>query len=186
MRRSRYIAQAGIIAAVYAVLTFIMIQTPLGYGPVQFRLSEALTVTACLTPAGIAGLTLGSVVANAAMVPQFGPIALLDVVFGSLGTLLGALWMWRFRSKTRLALLGPVVSNALIVPAYLPLVLAATGFYDRTILGIDVASSWPAMYAFGVVSVGIGQFVTVYVLGGLVLMSLRRTGLDRVFRMAEE
>ncbi|TDB36854.1 MAG: QueT transporter family protein [Actinobacteria bacterium] len=183
MKHSRRIAQAGIIAAVYAVLTFVMIQTGLASGPVQFRLSEALTVVACLTPAAIPGLALGSVVANAAMLPVFGPIALLDVVFGSLGTLLGAMWMWRFRRRRSIALLGPVVTNALIVPAYLPIILAAGGYYEHTIFGVNIAASWPAMYAFGVVTVGIGQFVSVYILGGLVLVALRRLGFERLFGM---
>lgn len=181
MKLSRHIAQAGIIAAVYAALTFITIQSPLGYGPIQLRLSEAVTVVGCLTPAAIPGLALGSVIANAAMLPAFGPVALLDVVFGSLGSLLGAVWMWRFRKRTGIALLGPVVSNALIVPAYLPLVLAATGFYDVNVLGIDIASSWPTMYAFGVVTVGAGQAIVVYLLGGVVLAALRRLGFERMF-----
>ncbi|MHB1340957.1 MAG: QueT transporter family protein [Coriobacteriia bacterium] len=181
MNRSRYVAQAGVIAAVYAALTFIMIQNPLGYGPVQLRLSEALTVIAVFTPAAIPGLALGCVIANAAMLAQFGPIALLDVVFGSLATLLGAWWTHRLRARPALALLGPVVTNALIVPAYLPIVLGAIGFYDVTVLGFDIASSWPLMYAYGVVTVGVGQAVVVYALGLPLLMLLRRLGLGRMF-----
>jgi uncharacterized membrane protein len=53
--KTRDIARAGVIAAAYAALTLLVIQTPLGYGPVQFRLSEALTVKAELTPAAITG-----------------------------------------------------------------------------------------------------------------------------------
>ncbi len=174
MKRTTYVAQAGVIAAVYAVLTFFMIQTGLASGPIQFRLSEALTVVACVTPAAIPGLTLGSIVANAALLPVFGPTALLDVIFGSLGTLLGALWMWRFRKRQGLALLGPVVTNALIVPAYLPVILAAGGYYEHTIFGVNIAASWPAMYAFGVVTVAVGQFVSVYGFGLPLLLILKR------------
>ncbi|MGB4592629.1 MAG: QueT transporter family protein, partial [Coriobacteriia bacterium] len=86
MNRARYVAQAGVIAAVYAALTFIVIQNPLGYGPIQLRLSEVVTVIAVFTPAAIPGLVLGCAIANAAMLAQFGPFALLDVVFGSLAT----------------------------------------------------------------------------------------------------
>jgi len=176
VKRTTYVAQAGVIAAVYAVFTLVMIQSPLGYGPVQFRLSEAVTVLAALTPAAIPGLLLGSILANSFMISQFGAIALLDVVFGSLGTLLGSLWMWRLRERPALALLGPVVTNALIVSAYLPIMLAATGFYDHTILGIDIASSWPTMYAFGVLTVGAGQALVMYVLGLPLLLVLKRLG----------
>jgi Zn-dependent alcohol dehydrogenase len=78
------------------------------------------------------------------------------------------------------------VTNALIVPAYLPFVLAATGFYDLTLFGISVSSSWPAMYAFGVATVAAGQFVAVYVLGGVVLAALKRLGFEQMFGVAED
>ena len=122
MKPTRRIAQAGVIAAVYAALTILVLQLPggLGWGPIQFRVSEALTVIAALTPAAIPGLAAGTAIANASLMTQVGPIALLDVSLGSLATLLGALWTWRFRERTKLALAGPVVANALIVPAYLP------------------------------------------------------------------
>lgn len=164
------------IAAVYAAFTLLVSYLPLnlGFGLVQFRLSEAITVLATLTPAAIPGLTLGSLLANALNPAAVWPIQLLDVVFGSLGTLLGALWAWRFRSRTWLALAGPVVCNALIVPAYLPLMLAGLGLYEVPFLGIDVEGQWMAMYALGVLTVGIGQIVVVYTLGLGLLTALRR------------
>jgi uncharacterized membrane protein len=171
---------------VYAALTLVAISTPLGYGPVQVRLSEAATVIALFTPAAIPGLWLGAVIANGFMVGQLGAIALLDVVFGGLGTLLGAAWTWRFRSRPALALAGPVVANALVVPAYLPFMLAGLGFYRVPFLGIDVSGSWPAMYLFGVVSVGIGQTIAVYGLGWPLAMALRRLGLPDLLRSAEQ
>jgi len=92
MPRTRYVAQAGVIAAVYAALTLAMVQTPLGYGPVQLRLSEALTVVACLTPAAIPGLWAGTLIANAWMLAQVGVgIGQALVVYGLGLPLLGAL-----------------------------------------------------------------------------------------------
>ncbi len=181
MKRTTYVAQAGVIAAIYAVFTLVMIQSPLGFGPVQLRLSEVATVLAVLTPAAVPGLVIGSVVANSFMVAQFGAVALLDVVFGSLGTLLGAVWTWRFRKRPVFALLGPVITNALIVPAYLPIVLAATGFYNVNILGVDIASSWPTMYAFGVLTVAAGQAIVVYGIGLPLLLLLKRTKVGEGF-----
>jgi uncharacterized membrane protein len=181
VKRSTYVAQAGVIAAVYGAFTLVMIQTGIGSLPLQLRLSEAVTVLAVLTPAAMPGLFLGSVVANSFMVAQFGAVALLDVVFGSLGTLLGAVWTWRLRKRPLLALLGPVITNALIVPAYLPLVLAATGFYDVTVCGISVASSWPTMYAFGVLAIGVGQAIVIYALGLPLLLLLKRLGVGEGF-----
>lgn len=179
-RRSRYVTQAGLIAALYAATTIPVIQNPLTYGPVQLRVSEALTVLALFTPAAIPGLTIGCAVANGAMIAQFGPLALLDVVFGSLATFLGAVWTYRLRRSPALALLGPVVANALIVAAYLPIVLAATGLYDQTVLGVRIADSWLWMYLFGVVTVGAGEFAAVYVFGGLLAVALRLSGAARI------
>ncbi len=174
--RARQVAQAGVIAAVYGALTFVVIQlgSVLSYGVVQFRVSEALTVVALLTPAAIPGLLIGSALANLSSVAAFGVIGLLDVVFGSLGTLLGALWSWRFRRRTAIALLGPVIFNALIVPAYLPLMLGASGITTVPLLGITLSSSWPVLYLAGVVGVGVGQAVVVYGLGWPLLLVLRR------------
>ncbi|GAB4278608.1 MAG: QueT transporter family protein [Coriobacteriia bacterium] len=165
MRLSRYVAQAGLIAAVYGTLSVVVIQNPWGFGPVQFRVSESLTVVALFTPAAVPGLWLGTVFANLFMLPAFGPVALLDVVFGGLGTLLGAAWTWHFRPRRALALAGPVISNALIVPAYLPVILAGMGFYSVPVFGWDLEGHYLAMYVFGVASVGIGQAVVVYGLG---------------------
>ncbi len=179
MRRSSFIARAGVIAAVYAALTIITLQLPtqLGWGLVQFRPSEALTVLATLTPAAIPGLWLGAAVANLFVFAQVGPLALFDVVFGSLASLLGATWTWRFRSRTAVALLGPVVVNALVVPAYLPMLLAGLGFYEVPLLGLDFEGHWLSMYAFGVVAIGLSQALVVYGLGWPLLSALKRIGL---------
>lgn len=185
MSRTRYVAQAGAIAALHAALTFLVVQSPLGYGPVQLRLSEVLMVLAFLTPAAVPGLTLGNAVANGFLLPQLGPFALLDVVFGSLGTLLAALWIRRFRDRTLLALAGPVVANALIVPAYLPFILQAAGievlagYYEVPFLKVNVAGRWLAMYLFGVVAVAAGQAVVMYGLGLPLLVVLRRLRLPQ-------
>ncbi|MFA5843891.1 MAG: QueT transporter family protein [Coriobacteriia bacterium] len=182
MVTTRHIARAGLIAAVYAALTLLVLQLPgqLGWGPVQFRASEAVTVIAVLTPSAVPGLWLGAVAANAFMFTQVGPVALLDVVFGSLGTLAGAAWTWRFRRRRALALAGPVVANALIVPAYLPFLLRGLGFYTLPFVGTSIEGSWPAMYAFGVIAVGIGEAAVVYGLGWPLLVALDRLGIGRL------
>jgi len=179
MSRTRYVAQAGVIAAMYCTLTLLTMQLlqGLAWGPIQLRVSEAFTVIALFTPAGVPGLVVGSVVANALNPAAVWPLAGLDVVFGSLGTLLGALWMRRFKDNVPVALAGPVVANALIVPAYLPVILAGFGFYTIPILGISLEGSWPAMYAFGVVAVGIGEAIVVYAVGWPLFAALDRIGI---------
>jgi len=179
MSRTRYIAQAGVIAAVYCTLTLLTMQflQGLAWGPVQLRVSEAFTVIAMFTPAAVPGLTLGSVVANALNPAAVWPFAGLDVVFGSLGTLLGAVWMRRFVTRPALALAGPVVANALIVAGYLPVMLAGMGFYTVPIFGVNLEGSWLAMYVFGVISIGIGEAIVVYAVGWPLMMALKRTGI---------
>lgn len=180
MMSPRTIARAGLIAAVYGALTILAMQflSFLAIGPVQFRLSEAATVLALFTPAAIPGLAVGSVVANLyALVVLGNPLAMLDVVFGSLGTLLGAVWTWRFRKRPALALLGPVVSNALIVPAYLPFMLKGLGLYKVPFTSVDLEGHYLPMYLFGVAFVALGQAVVVYALGLPLAMSLKRLGL---------
>jgi uncharacterized membrane protein len=144
---------------------------------VQLRLSEALCVLALLTPAAVWGLPIGCALANliGIAVTGSGALGLLDVAFGSLATLLGALWMRRLRERPALALLGPVIANALIVPAYLPIILAAFGFYTIPFTNIDLAGSYPLMYLFGFIAIGLGEAIVIYGLGLPLLRALRRT-----------
>jgi uncharacterized membrane protein len=177
--RARFIAQAAAIAAIYAALTLVTFRFLhlLAWGPVQLRLSEAVTVLAFFTPAAIPGLTAGSVFANLfAAVATGNPMVLFDVVLGSLGTLLGASWTWRFRSRTWLGLLGPVVTNALIVPTYLPLVMRSFGLTEIPVLGLSLAGSWLPIYLALVASVAIGEALVLYGLGLPLLIALRRCG----------
>jgi len=189
VNRTRTIAQAGMIAAVYGALTLLTVQFLgfLAWGPVQLRVSEAVTVIAMFTPAAIPGLTIGSVVANLyTFVATGNPLALLDVVFGSLGTLLGAWWMWRFRGRRMLALLGPVLFNALIVPAYLPLLVKGFGLYQIPFTSIDLEGKWIPMYLFGVVAIGIGEAIVIYGLGLPLSIALERIGIAGMLGTSDE
>lgn len=177
-KKTSYVAQAGMIAAVYAAATLItmFLLQGLAWGPVQFRISEAVTVLAVLTPAAVSGLTIGCVVANliSLAINGTGALGLLDVVFGSLATCLGALWCWKFRSRPKIALLGPVIANALIVPAYLPILLQGIGWYTIPFTDISLDGAYLPMYVFGVFATGIGQALVVYVLGLPLLKALKR------------
>lgn len=178
MPRSRYIAQAGVIAALYAAATLIamMLLQGLAWGPVQFRISEALCVVAVLTPAGIPGLTVGCIIANVVnmVVAGTGALGLLDVVFGSFATFVGAVLCWHLRKRPALAIGSFVLTNALIVPAYLPILLQGLGFYTIPFTNISIDGAYLPMYLFGLVSTGIGEAVVMYVLGLPLLMALKR------------
>ena len=117
-KNTRFLAQAAIIAALYAVLTHLqnLLLPGSATWAIQMRLSEALCVLAFFTPAAIPGLTLGCLLFNI----TFAAALPLDFVVGSLATLLAAFAMWKLRSVKvgRLPLLGllmPAITNALLV-----------------------------------------------------------------------
>ena len=101
-------------------------------------------------------------------------LGLLDVVFGSLATFLGALWCWKMRERPKVALLGPVLANALIVPAYLPLMLQGLGFYTIPFTSIALDGAYLPMYLFGLVATGLGEALVMYVLGLPLFSALKR------------
>ncbi|HIR90364.1 MAG TPA: QueT transporter family protein [Candidatus Limicola stercorigallinarum] len=177
--KSNDVVRVGAIAALYAACTLVtmLFLGNLAWGPVQFRVSEALCVLALFTPHAVPGLTLGCALANIANIALSGTgmLGMLDVVFGSLATCVGAWFTWRMRKHPAIALLGPVLANAIIVPAYLPLLLQATGFYTIPFTSISLDGAWGLMYVFGLVSTGLGEAVIMYVLGYPLARSLART-----------
>ena len=181
--RTKAIARTGMIAAVYAAATLVALLAlqGLAWGPVQFRISEAVCVLALLTPNAIPGLTIGCALANfiALAINGTGALGLLDVVFGSLATCLGALWCWKLRGNPKVAVLGPVIANALIVPAYLPLLLQGMGFYTIPFTSIALDGAYIPMYLFGLVATGIGEALVMYVLGLPLLAALKRSGVAK-------
>src|SRR5665647_998773 len=105
---STYWVQAAVIGSLYAALTLLL--SPISYGVMQVRISEALTVLAMFTPAAIPGLTVGCFFAN-----FLGPNGIIDAIIGSFATLLGAIGTYKLRKSFYLAPLPPVIANALIV-----------------------------------------------------------------------
>ncbi|WP_102338271.1 QueT transporter family protein [Collinsella provencensis] len=179
IRDPKYVAYIGVIAATYAVATLmaLLFLGNLAWGPVQFRVSEALCVLALFTPAAVPGLTLGCIIANVANIAFSGAgmLGMLDVIFGSLATFIGASFTWKFRNRPVLALAGPVLANALIVPAYLPLLLQGIGFYTIPFTSISLDGAYPFMYLFGLVATGAGEAAIMYLLGYPLARSLRKT-----------
>ena len=98
------------IAAVYVVLTVLF--APFGFGEIQIRVSEALTILPLFTPAAIPGLFIGCFVGNI-----LGGAVLPDIIFGSLATLIGAIGTYLLRKRSiYIAILPPIILNAAIVP----------------------------------------------------------------------
>lgn len=121
----RFLAHSALIAALYALL--VLAFAPLSFGPVQFRVAEALTLLPWLFPEAIPGLFIGCLVSN-----LFGGLGIVDMVFGSLATLTAA-WLTRRMPNQFWAAFPPVLVNALVVGGYLSFLLdvplAATILY---------------------------------------------------------
>jgi uncharacterized membrane protein len=136
----RSIVLSGLIAAIYTALTLLL--QPFGYGPVQFRLAEALTVLPALVPASVPGLVIGCFLAN-----WLGGFGLVDMVFGSLATLLAGLCTYLLRDKRFLYPLPPVIFNGVIVGSYVYLLYDKTYPWLLTMLFIAISE---AVLTYGV------------------------------------
>ncbi|MDR1775804.1 MAG: QueT transporter family protein [Actinomycetes bacterium] len=183
------VARGGIIAAAYAALTLAMAQIPfLSWNLVQFRISEALVILPLFFAEAVPGLAVGCLVANLVNIALTGSgvWGLLDVVFGTIATLVGGLWTRKFRHRPLLALAGPVVANALIVAAYMPAILKGLGLYTVPFTNISLETSWIWMYLFGAVSVGLGEALVVYVIGYPLYRFLRRYLSDQPVTPAQQ
>lgn len=159
---TRQIAVAGVIAALYAVLSCFAGIFGVAYGPVQCRFSEALCVLPFFFPEAVPGLFIGCLVAN-----LLSPYGVPDIVFGSLATLLAALWTRRTKSRW-LAPLPPVVCNALIVGALLAFEQTYTGS------GPLLSPAFAPAFWYNAATVGLGELAACCVLGGLLLSVLPR------------
>lgn len=165
----RRLAEGGLIAAMYAALTLAI--PAASYGPIQFRVAEMLTILPLFTPAAIPGLTVGCIVSNVVGVAMGTNLAgALDIIFGSLATLIAA-WMTfklrniRLKGLPILATLPPVIMNALVVGLELTIVLGELPFELN------------ALY------VALGEFAAATICGLLLYSALTATGAAKtVFR----
>ena len=167
------LVQAAMIAAIYVVLTLLANAFGLANYAIQVRFSEALTILPFFTPAAVPGLFVGCILSNilTGCLP-------LDVVFGSLATLIGALGTYaigrmsrrttgaaagapetqrRFSVYKVLSSLPPIISNTLIVPFVLSYVYRFEGSIPYFML-----------------TVGAGEVISCGVLGLALLFSLDR------------
>ncbi len=149
---ARILTLGAVIAALYVTLTFLTAQLGLSSGIIQLRLSEALCALPIFFPAAVPGLAVGCLLANLLT----GGIV-LDVVFGALATLLGALGTHTLRRHPRLALLPPILSNALIIPWIL-----------RFGYGMPDAIWWMT------ITIGLGELLSAGVLGYLLYLALKK------------
>ena len=110
-KNTQKLTLAAMTAAAYAALSLLGAVFGLTFGPIQVRFSEALCLLPFLFPETAWGLGVGCLIAN-----LFSPYGALDIVVGSLSTLIAALLTARCRSPWTAAL-PPVVCNMVLVGA---------------------------------------------------------------------
>ena len=128
-----FITQAAVIAALYVVLTLLANALGLANYAIQVRFSEALTILPFFTPAAIPGLTIGCLLSN--LLTGCMP---LDILFGSLATLLGAVGTYLLRKRQWMAPLPPILANTVIVPFVLAYVYQFEGSIPYFMLTVGI------------------------------------------------
>ena len=156
----RKLATASVIAAMYVALTVAL--PFISFGPIQCRISEALTVLPALTPTAIPGLAVGCTIANLIGIAA-NPVGAWDILIGSLATFLAA-WLsyclrnLQIKSIPVWSVLMPVLFNAVIVGGELALFLP------------EGAPWWLSM-----LQVGVGELLACAGLGIPLYAAIRRT-----------
>lgn len=149
-KETGFLVQGALIAALYVALTTMF--APISFGPVQFRISEALCILPFFTPAAIPGLFLGCLISN-----LLGTAVIMDVICGSLATLIGAVGSYWLRQHKYLVCLPPILANTLIIPWVLRYAYGSTD-----------------LVPFMMLTVGIGEVLAIGVLGNGLLALLER------------
>ena len=152
MKKAKFLTTAAIIAAIYVVLTLFTNMLGLASGAIQVRISESLCILPVFTPAAIPGVFLGCLISNIMCGCVF-----WDIVFGSLATLIGAVFTYLLRKNKHIAVIPPILSNTIIIPFVLKFSYGLPG-------GI-----W---YFF--LTVGVGEIISCGVLGIMLYNCLER------------
>ena len=141
------IIKIAIVAAIYAVMTVAI--SPLSYGPIQLRFSEILVLLCFYNRKYCVSMTVGCFIANI-----FSPMALLDVPFGTLATILAVLFLSRGKNLF-VGSLWATIFNGIII---------GTELY--------IAFKEPILISMGTVAVG--EFIVVSIIGVLVFKAVEK------------
>lgn len=153
----KFLIYTSLIAALYTALTLAI--PFLGYGPIQFRVSEALILLAFIEKKYLPGLVLGCFLANVLGSP-FGPI---DWILGTLATFI-AVYLITKTNNLFIATLWPVITNAIIIGGEL--------YYLGEVTQINLPIH-PFIATAG--SVALGEFIAVSVIGYIIFNSINKS-----------
>ena len=165
-KKTVFVVQSAVIAALYAGLTYAASMLNLAYGSIQFRFSEALTILGAISPAAIPGLTIGCFLGNITS-----PYGIIDIICGTLATFIAAILSYKtrnikFKDFPLLSAFFPVIANAIIV-------------------GIEITIFMPEgfklqAFLINAMQIAIGQFAMCYGLGLPLYKVIRKTKLDKM------
>ena len=164
----RTITRAAAIAAIYALLTRLI--WAFGSGAIQLRVSEAMCVLPLLFPEAVPGLFVGCLIANI-----LGGGHILDIVFGSLATLVAAYLTMKTGYKAP-SVKSPKFWLAVSFPVILNMLITGTVvWYAYGFSGFGVNESHAFRYLpLTMLTVGAGELISVFVLGTLFYCGLRK------------
>ncbi len=131
--KAKPMVYSAFIAALYVVLTYIANLMGLANNPIQIRFSEALCVLPIFLPSAIPGLFVGCLISNFLT----GGI-LIDVILGSIATLIGAIGTRLLRKHPLVSTLPPVIANIIIVPPILAYVYKFEGSLPYFMLTVSI------------------------------------------------
>ena len=163
-KKTLFVAQGAVIAALYTVSTLFINAFGLANGAIQLRVSEALTILPFFTPAAIPGLFIGCLLSNILT-----GAAIWDVIFGSLATLIGAIGTYALRNYKWMAPIPPIFSNTIIIPFVLAYVYKFEGSIPYFML-----------------TVGIGEVISCGILGLILLKTLKKYRGKAIFKIGEK
>lgn len=154
--KTQYLCLCAVIAALYVALTLISYALGLANFAIQIRISEALCILVCFTPAAIPGVTLGCLLSNFIM-----GLPLPDIIFGTLASFIGVLIGALLKKHAWAVPIPTVLANTLIIP-----------FVLKYAYGLD------GTVIFFMVTVGLGEIISAGLFGTALFKALKKS---RVF-----
>ena len=148
MKKIKDLVLFASVAAIYIVLTLVL--GSLSYGPIQFRIAEALVLLCFYNKKYFLPLTLGCFISNLTS-----PFGIYDIIFGTTATVLSLFFISKSKNIV-IASFYPVLFNGLIVSAEISIM---NGVLDWNV------------FIFNFATIALGEFVCVTIIG-VILFSL--------------
>ncbi len=143
----RTVVRISVVAALYVALTLALY--PLSYGAIQFRVSESLMMLISYNPIYAISLSIGCLISNLAS-----PMGVIDVVYGTLATIIASVLMIKIKNKYISSLI-PTVVNAIVI-------------------GLELKFYYELPLFISMLEVALGEFVVVTLIGVPLFKSLEK------------